>query len=169
MNELTMSTSIATPPIGLSSILGSSPLILCAGVTGFVGALDSVYANGTLSSKSSSSLGVDSLWGSSPPASSGYRPRSDAGRGVRGCFGGSLNDASMRWNCASDWTSFSCICDSATSERMRGIRTCLRVREWPRTCVCLAGGIVKVRKRRAGGGEEEELGSGKRGAGQTER
>ena len=108
---LTMSTSIASDEA--SETLIPSPLILPAGVKGFwilIGSLPPDVEKAKSSSApspSSSSLGVSSLWLSSWPTSSGYRPRSVADLGVRGCRGSSEQDVIRRWKAASDLTSAS--------------------------------------------------------------
>lgn len=117
MKGRTTSTSMAAPP-GLSNM--SSPLMLAAGVTDLEMWIGSTYEKGTESSSSSSSLGVSSLCGSSTSASSGYLPRSDGGRWTRCGEGRSQNDATSRWNWASDRNSSSSGRDSEMSDRMRG-------------------------------------------------
>ena len=106
-----MSTSIASNEA--SVVLIPSPLTLPPGVKGFwmlIGSapLDAEKAKSSSApSASSSSLGVSSSWLSSCPASSGYRPRSVADRGVRGCRGKSEQDVIRRRKAASDLTSAS--------------------------------------------------------------
>lgn len=78
------------PALGLSDTSISSPLKLLAGVHGFTMLVASLLLGRkakVLSSLVSSSLGVSSRCTSSCPASSGYLPRSDAARGVRGWTG----------------------------------------------------------------------------------
>lgn len=105
--QRTISISIAIPGLSDKSILISSPLTLLAGVQGFAIFIGSLGGKKAKVLSFSSSLGVSSRCDSSLPASSGYRPRSDTARGVRGWMGSSEHDDISRWNAASDFTSFS--------------------------------------------------------------
>ena len=77
-------------------------------------------AKGASSPSPSSSLGVSSRWASSRTASSGYRPLSANGRGVRGGTGNPEHEPIRRWNAASDLTSSSSGLVSAKRLSMRG-------------------------------------------------
>lgn len=92
--------------------------------------LAALYAKGVSSSSSSSSLGVASRCvSSSCPASSGYRPLSMNGRGVRGS---SEDEWSSRWKAASDLTSSSSGFGSDRILRIRGCFSwmeCVKLRE----------------------------------------
>lgn len=86
--------------------------------------LGALYAKGVSSSSSSSSLGVASRCvSSSRPASSGYRPLSMIGRGVRGS---SDEECIRRWKAASDFTSSSSGFGSARILSIRGCFSCGR-------------------------------------------